>query len=136
MKYRSLFASLALIFEVVDYVGGESSGKSVGKSSAIRAAAWCGYLESHARRVYSPMIDTPLQAAADLLARIQVGDVEHGMKSREIRRKGWRGMTNTAELREIVGILEDHGWVRRVTVKPEGGGRPSERLHLHPELRG
>ena len=60
MKYRSLFAALALIFEVVDYVGNESSGKSVGKSSAVRAAAWCGYLESHARRVYSPMTDTPL----------------------------------------------------------------------------
>jgi len=135
MKYRSLFASLALIFEVVDYVGDESSGKSVGKSSAIRAAAWCQYLESHARRVYSPMIDTPLQAAADLLTRIQAGDVEHGMTTREIRRKGWRGMTTTEELREIVGILEDHGWVRRVTVKPEGSGRSSKRLHLHPELR-
>ncbi len=135
MKYRSLFASLALIFEVVDYVGDKSSGKSVGKSSALRAAAWCGYLESHARRVYSPMIDTPLQAAADLLARIQAGDVEHGMKTREIWRKGWRGMATTEELREIVGILEDHGWVRRVTVRPEGGGRPSEHLHLHPELR-
>jgi hypothetical protein len=44
-------------------------------------------------------------------------------------------MTTAEELREIVGILEDHGWVRRVKVRPEGGGRPSERLHLHPELR-
>ena len=87
-------------------------------------------------RVYSPMTGAPLQAAADLLARIQAGDVGHGTKTREIWRKGWRGMTTTEELREIVGILEDHGWVRRVTVKPEGGGRPSERLHLHPELRG
>jgi putative DNA primase/helicase len=135
MKYRSLFASLALIFEAVDYVGNESSGKSVGKSSAMRAAAWCGYLESHAMRVYSPMTGTPLQAAADLLARIQAGDVGHGTKTREIWRKGWRGITTTEELREIVGILEDHGWVRGVMVKPEGGGRPSERLHLHPELR-
>ena len=135
MKYRSLFASLALIFEAVDYVGGESSGNSVGKASAMRAAAWCGYLESHAMRVYSPMTDTPLQAAADLLARIQAGEVEHGAKTREIWRKGWRGMTTSEELQEIVDILEDHGWVRRVTVRPEGGGRPSERLHLHPELR-
>ena len=57
------------------------------------------------------------------------------MKSRGIWRKGWRGMTTTEGLRDIVGILEDHGWVQRVTVKPEGGGRPSERLHLHPDLR-
>jgi hypothetical protein len=85
--------------------------------------------------VYSPMTDTPLQAAANLFKRIQAGDVEHGMRTREIWRKGWRGVTTTEELREVVGILEDHGWVRRVTVKPEGGGRPSERLHLHPEPR-
>ena len=77
----------------------------------------------------------PAPGTADLLARIQAGDVEHGMKTREIWRKGWRGITTTEELREIVGILEDHGWVRGVMVKPEGGGRPSERLHLHPELR-
>jgi hypothetical protein len=54
--------------------------------------AWCGYLESYAMRVYSPMTDTPLQADANLLARIQAGDVEHGMRTREIWRKGWRGM--------------------------------------------
>jgi putative DNA primase/helicase len=64
MKYRSLFASLALVFEAVDFVDGESSGQRVGAHSALRAAAWCDYLESHAMRVYSPILDTASAAAA------------------------------------------------------------------------
>jgi len=135
MKYRSLFASLALIFEVVDFLDGESQGRAVGKENALRAAAWCTYLESHAMRVYSPTLDSPVRIAIDLFERIEAGDVGHGMKTRDIWRKGWQGMTTAEELREIVDILEEHGWVRRVTVKPSGAGRPSEQILLHPELR-
>ncbi len=135
MKYRSLFASLALVFEAVDFVDGKSRGRAVGKSSVVRAWAWCIYLENHAMRVYSPMIGSPLKAAADLLERIQAGDVEHGAKTREIWRKGWSGMSSAEELASVIGVLEEHGWVRRKKVKPTGPGRPSERLYLHPELR-
>lgn len=45
MKYRSLFASLALIFEVVDFVDGKTQGHAVSEDNAHRAGAWCRYLE-------------------------------------------------------------------------------------------
>jgi hypothetical protein len=136
MKYRSLFASLALIFEVIDYIGGESTGKAVRKSSALRAAAWCEYLESHAMRIYSPTLDVATVAAKTLLDRIHVGDVEHGAKVREVYRNQWSQLTTLEEVAAAIEVLEEHGWVRQVTAKPgPRGGRPSEVLHIHPAIR-
>ncbi|PLS84864.1 MAG: hypothetical protein CYG60_15595 [Actinobacteria bacterium] len=136
MKYRSLFASLALIFEVVDYVDGESEGRAVRKHSALRAAAWCEYLESHAMRVYSPTLDVATIAARNLLDRVDAGDVAHGAKVRDIYNHQWAGLATKEEVSAALKVLEEHGWVRRATVRPKGGGRPSEVVHVHPELRG
>jgi hypothetical protein len=135
MKYRSLFASLALIFEVVDFVDGKSQGRAVGLESAIRAAAWCTYLESHAMRVYTPTLDVVTAAAKALLDRVRAGDVEHGTKVREIYRKQWTGLGTLEEVTAALGKLEELGWVRLVKVKPESRGRPSEVVRVHPDLR-
>ncbi len=135
MKYRSLFASLALIFEAVDYVDGESEGRAVRKHSALRAAAWCEYLESHAMRVYSPSLDISTVAARALLDRIDAGDVRHGTKVRDIYNHQWSGLSTKEEVGAALEVLREHGWTRRATVKPKGGGRPSEVVHVHPELR-
>jgi hypothetical protein len=137
MKYRSLFASLALIFEAVDFVdNAEGAGKAVRKTSALRAAAWCEYLDSHAMRVYSPTLDVATAAAKTLLDRIEVGDVEHGAKVREIYRNQWSQLTTPEEVAVAIEILEEHGWVRQVTARSgPRGGRPSEALHVHPDLR-
>jgi Protein of unknown function (DUF3987) len=126
MKYRSLFASLALIFEAVDFVdNAEGAGKAVRKTSALRAAAWCKYLESHAMRVYSPTFDVATVAAKTLLDRIEAGDVDHGATVRDIYNHQWSGLATREEATAA----------RRATVKPKGGGRPSEVIHVHPELR-
>jgi hypothetical protein len=135
MKYRSLFASLALTFEAVEFVGGVGSGKKVGVHSAVRAAAWCSYLESHAMRVYAPILDTAAAAAETLLDRVRSGDVEHGTKVRDIYNRQWSGLATREEVAAAIGVLEEHGWIRLATVKPASGGRPSEVVHLHPRLR-
>jgi putative DNA primase/helicase len=135
MKYRSLFASLALIFEAVDFVGGKSEGGNVGVDSANRAAAWCAYLESHAMRVYSPMFSAPVFRAKALLQRIENGDVVHRAKVREVYNNQWTDLATREEVLEAAAILQDLGWVRLVKVKPQGGGRPSEEIHVHPDLR-
>jgi hypothetical protein len=134
-KYRSLFASLALIFEVISYVDGESKGHAISERSAWRAAAWCEYLESHAKRLYHPALMAPVMSAAALLEKTEDGAVEHRMTPRLIVKKGWEGLSSTDEVREAITILEAHGWVRLVQVKPRGGGRPSEQLFIHPSLR-
>ena len=135
LKYRSLFASLALLFECVDFVDGVSKSGEVREESALRAAAWCSYLESHVIRIYSPLLDTPERRAHNLLERLKMGDVRHGTKTRDVWRKGWTGLNTADDLAQALDILEPLGWVRRVMIKSSGAGRPSERLHLHPELR-
>jgi uncharacterized protein DUF3987 len=137
-KYRSLFASLALIFEVLEYCSKSNpqAPKAVGKTAALRAQVWCEFLKGHAMRLYHPGVMAPTLAAATLLDHIEEGDVEHNMKTRDIWHKKWQGLTTADELAQAIDVLEAHGWVRRSVVKPEGGGRPSERLLIHPSLRG
>ncbi len=136
MKYRSLFASLALVFEAIDFIDGvEGAGVAITKTNAARAYAWCEYLRLHAVRIFSPMLDTPKRRAEVLLGRIHRGDVEDGAKTRDIWRRGWSRLGTAGDLAEAIAVLEDLGWVRREEVKPNDGGRPSEILRLHPELR-
>jgi Protein of unknown function (DUF3987) len=136
MKYRSLFASLALVFEAIDFVDGvEGAGVAITKMNAVRAYVWCEYLRSHAVRIYSPMLDTPERRAEVLLKRIHRGDVEDGAKTRDIWRRGWSRLGTAGDLAEAIAVLEGLGWVRREEIKPNEGGRPSEILRLHPELR-
>ena len=135
LKYRSLFASLALIFEAVDFVGGVSEGGVVSEENALRAAAWCSYLESHVLRVYSPLLDTPERRAQKLLEHLHVGDVRHGAKVRDIYRKQWTGLLTRESVAEALEILSAHGWVRITKVQKSSKGRPSEIVYLHPDLR-
>src|SRR5829696_4461554 len=135
LKFRSLFASLALIFEAIDFVGGSSSGGSISKISAMRAAGWCEYLESHALRVYSPLMDTPERRAELLLHKILIKEIKPGAKIREIYRKQWSGLKTYESVVEALAILSQHGWVRIAKVNPAGRGRPTEVLQVHPELR-
>src|SRR4029453_1559051 len=55
-KYRSLMPSLALILHLIDGVDAGVGGPVSG-AAAERAAAWCRYLEAHARRLYATVTD-------------------------------------------------------------------------------
>jgi predicted transcriptional regulator len=81
------------------------------------------------------MFNTSTIAAKTLLDRMYAGDVEHGMKVRDIYNRQWAGLATREEVAAAMEILEEHGWLRRATVKPKGGGRSSEVVHVHPELR-
>jgi putative DNA primase/helicase len=139
LKYKSLFPSLALIFEVVKYVTSEDPadavGGVVGKESAVRAAAWCQYLESHAYRLYSPAIMAPVVRAEALLGRIKDNDVDHLVTTRELWKKNWELLDTRENLQSAIEVLEEHGYVRREEQKNPKGGRPSEVLAIHPSLR-
>jgi hypothetical protein len=87
-------------------------------------------------RVYSPTLDVATAAAKTLLDRIEVGDVNHGAKVREIYRNQWSQLTTPEEVAVAIEVLEEHGWVRQVAAKPgPREGRPSEALRVHPDLR-
>ncbi len=131
-KYRSLMPSLALVFHLVDGVATEMP-PSVSIKAAARAAAWCEYLEGHARRVYASGENPALEGARALLSRIRKGDVKDGDTVRSVYRgRQWSRLSTAEEVGAAAGVLEDYGWLR--VEKTDTGGRPTTLLRLHPSL--
>jgi hypothetical protein len=130
-KYRSLMPSLALLFELIDT---ERLPVSVGKTAALRAVAWCEYLETHAGRLYASAEKPAMEGARALLQRIRKGDVKDGSSARDIYRgRHWSKLSTPEEVTTAADVLEDYGWLR--AEKVETGGRPTTRIRLHPTLR-
>jgi hypothetical protein len=148
-KYRSLMPSLALLLEIADSAKADEVvvpdteevvraiiGKppeTVGEASTLRAAAWCEYLESHARRVYHSAENPGVRAGRELLKRIRRGDIEHGEQVRLLYRRGWSGLKTREAVDAALEILSDFGWCRVLRIGT--GSRPSEVVLLHPDLR-
>jgi hypothetical protein len=130
-KYRSLMPSLALLFEIAD--GG---AELVSLSHARQAAAFCDYLESHARRVYSMIISPERQSAAELGRRLKDGwkRTEGLFTVRDVYLKDWRGLHTPDAVRRTLSLLEDANWIRAVRRKGPEGGRPSEQYAINPKI--
>jgi hypothetical protein len=133
-KYRSLMPALALLFGAVDHVDGKAEPGAVGAESALRAWAWCDYLESHAYRLYAAAEDPDLERARALLGRIRSGDVEDGATERSVYRHQWSRLTTPQEVAGALKVLEAYGWVRVEITKT--AGRPTPQVRLHPALKG
>ena len=122
--------ALALVFHLAD----NPEGGPVTLAAMLLAAAWCEYLEAHARRLYAQGLGADMQAAHALAARIKAGDVRDGAKPREIYRSGWANLDKDATYRAL-DALEEHGWLH-LEEAPTGkaGGRPSQTVRLNPKL--
>jgi hypothetical protein len=105
----------------------------VGVRPALQAAAWCEYLETHARRLYSSAENPAMEGARALLGRIRKGDVSDGDSTRSVYRKHWAKLSTPEEVSSACQVLEGFGWLRFETAKT--GGRSATRLHPHPSLR-
>ena len=130
-KYRSLMPSLALLFHLVEVAGGEASGP-VSLRSAGMAAAWCDYLEAHARRIYQCGLDGDAEPARRLAARIRKGSVETPFSARVVVQHGWSGLDTTEDVDRAVATLARHDWVRAVEVPTRG--RPKTLIFINPRV--
>ncbi len=145
-KYRKLMPALALLFELAERSGRGSEGfvgpclvgdMKICLAQARRAAAWCEYLESHARRVYSCVVTPQLRAARELAEKIRTLKVgaDGTFSCREVYVKGWSGLDSPEAVRQAVEVLEDAGWVRAVAGGSGPlGGRPSSRFEVNPRV--
>jgi putative DNA primase/helicase len=149
-KYRSLMPSLALLFELADraaggfvgFVGshpGESQNFWVSLKHAKQAAAWCDYLESHARRVYSCIVTPQARAARELASHIKQKHVVNKgggfdwFTSRDVYLKGWAGLDTPDAVRRAAEVLQDAHWLKEIPSKSgPDGGRPSNRWAVNP----
>ncbi len=129
-KFESLMPSLALILHLADGHTGPVSALA-----AAKAADWCDYLQTHARRVYAACMHGDIHAAHRLVKKINEGKIKHGMKVRDIYQNQWAGLDKPATT-EALNVLEEYNWLRVDEVRQESGGRPSSIVQIHPDLRG
>lgn len=133
-KFDKLFPALALILHLVDCAATGQRG-SVKVESALRAAAWCDYLEAHARRCYGLLADDGLRAAQGLADKIRQGKLQDGFTARDVRRNQWRSLTADEAVQAALDWLEDERWLRAEEVggTGPGTGRRTWRYSINPK---
>lgn len=133
-KYDKLFPALALIFHLVDCATGNPD-PNVSAESALRAAAWCEFLEAHARRCYGLLVDDGLRAAQTLAGHLRKGKLKDLFTIRSVRRNQWSHLTTNEAIQAALEWLEDENFVRPETIgSGPKGGRPTTAYRINPAL--
>jgi putative DNA primase/helicase len=138
-KYRSLMPSLALLFELAEWAAGKGGADIVSLEHARKAASWCEYLESHARRVYSCAVTPQLRASRELAEKIQKRKLgaDGCFCCRDVYLKGWSGLDSPEAAKQAAQVLQDAGWLRESSGESGPlGGRPSNRFMINPKVFG
>lgn len=128
-KFEKLFCAIALIMHLA-----EGNIGQVTKSSALRAAAWCEYLDGHARRIYGLVEAAKINTARTLGRRIAEGKLPDHFTARDVVKKGWGAIKTTADAEVALGILEDYGWIVGIETADQPG-RPTTRYAINPKKR-
>ena len=131
-KFDKLFPALALIFHLVDCVTNGAMG-AVTEQAALRAAAWCEYLEAHARRCYGLLADDGLRAAQALADKVKQGKLADHFTARDVRRNQWRYLTSEEAVQAALDWLEDEHWLIGEQIGGNGGGRRTTRYAINPK---
>jgi putative DNA primase/helicase len=134
-KFDKLFPALALIFHLVDCAADGVRGP-VSKDAALRAAAWCEYLEAHARRCYGLLKDDGLRAAQALAAKLERSALDDGFTLRDVRRNQWRNLTADDAIQAALDWLGDEDWLRSESTggTGPGSGRRTVRHRINPAI--
>jgi putative DNA primase/helicase len=104
-KYRSLIPSLALILHLLG--GGVGP---VGLEALERAIAWGVYLETHARRLYASVTNSPAVSARALAKRIEAGSVSSPFAARDVYRNGWADL-DREQTAAAIDVLLSLNWL-------------------------
>jgi hypothetical protein len=131
--------SLALIFHLIAVAAGKASGP-VSLRATAQAAAWCEYLESHARRVYGLAANRGKSAAYELSRRVEKGEIKDGFTARDVYRRQWSLLTDREVVYMALDELVEAGWLRWRRVDPTGGpnalsGRGRNEYVINPRAR-
>jgi putative DNA primase/helicase len=131
-KYRKLMPSLALIFHLINVASGKARGP-ISVDCVERAAAWCEYLEGHARRIYTSSITAEYQAARNLVRKIQKGELHDRFDLRDVYRKQWSHLRTKEEALASCQILAETGWIKEKQISE--GGRAKTVYLINPKIK-
>ena len=102
-----------LISGYIDLADGKIQ-KSISATNALQACAWCEYLESHARRIYSMISNIEIKAASLLSQKIKAGKLKNGFTLRDVYRPAWSILKNKKIAHAACNELVEAGWLRKV----------------------
>jgi hypothetical protein len=139
-KQPGTFARLALVFHALEVaeqgVSTHPHPARVGVEAAVRAANWCDYLSTHARKLWREGQRRDVLDARAVLRFVERGRVVDGQKVAEVRKalSEAREALTGPRLEAALAVLTECGAVRE-EVAPVGskGGRPVKTLRLHPD---
>jgi putative DNA primase/helicase len=130
-KYRKLIPALALLIHLANRGTGPVSLAALEKS-----LLWAGYLEAHARRIYSAVLRPDATAARELAKHLRRGELIGKFTLRETYRKGWAGLGTKEDAEAATEILCDLGWIRPIAESGRTTGRPASPLfEINPKIR-
>ncbi len=130
-KYRKLVPALSLINHLCDGDRG-----NVTETPISRALLFAGFLEDHARRVYSYAARPDYDAAKTILTKLKNGKLLARFTARDVYRPGWSGLTTAEEAQAALRVLLDYKHIREIQAEENEVGRPSKEYEAHPALRG
>jgi hypothetical protein len=134
-KYDKLFPALTLILHLAECAATGHRGP-VTKNAALRAAAWCEYLEAHARRCYGLLVDDGLRSAQALAEKVSQGKLADGFTARDVRRNRWQYLSGSEAVRAALDWLEDEAWLRAEKAGTGAqGGRPTRSYRINPKVQ-
>jgi hypothetical protein len=126
--------SLALIFHLCEILP-TASPPPVTLDPARCAAAWCDYLEAHARRIFHSVTARVDTAARLLGEKIKARKLPNPFTPRDVYRAQWTGLSEPADVTRALEQLEGLAWVVMELLRPApAGGRPSLRCHVNPKV--
>ena len=126
-KYRSLIPSLALLIHLAEDPTGP-----VPLDALERAIRWGTYLESHARRVYSPAIHRDIPAAHALVKKLKDGSLSGQFAARDVYRKQWSGLKTAEDVEAAASLLIKWNYLR--DHEAQTGGRPQTVYSINPAV--
>ena len=146
-KYPKTIASLALIFHLVDCIEHQANLGSVGMTALNAALAWHSMLETHMMRMYGIVTDSANIKAAYLADKImkmvkkgadktdETNWIDNGFKARQLKRKEWKGLTDSDDVLDALEVLIEHKWLSCKEVPSTvRGGRSTEQYFINPRV--
>ncbi len=130
-KYQKLVPAIALILYLA-----EGGREAVDLDSITEAIAWAKYLESHARRIYAPLMGAAFVSAKTLGSKLKSGALKSEFRVRDVYRQHWANLSTPYEARVAVDILEDYNWIfaEEIPTDQEIGGRPTVTYTVNPKI--
>ena len=132
-KYRKLMPALALIIHVID-TANEIAEIDVSLEAAEKAAAWCDFLELHARRIYGIAANMTLSAASILFKKLKQRKLENGFTVRDVYRKDWSLLSDKELAEDACHELVRLGWLRELITDFSSGQKGKTSYTINPNI--